>query len=149
VKSFHPNRPRTVLEPSLAGVLDEEAWDRYVEYRKQIRKPIKPVSMLAAQRRLAGFGADQKAVVEQAIACGWIRLDAVKGTKPAPAGGPRREQVPTEAEVLEARLKLLEGSARAAGIEGRRADEPLELFEHRVGCAQLDALERGRKKGAA
>jgi len=48
--------------------LDPEAWERWEKYRREIRKPIKPASVLAAQQKLAGFGADQAAVVENSIA---------------------------------------------------------------------------------
>lgn len=58
--------------------LDLEVWERWLSYRKQIRKPIKPVSVPAAQRKLAGFGEQQGAVVEQSIANGWTGLFALK-----------------------------------------------------------------------
>jgi len=58
--------------------LNVEAWHRWVQYRKQIRKPIKPASVAAAQRKLAGFGPDQSAVVEQSIANGWQGLFPLK-----------------------------------------------------------------------
>jgi hypothetical protein len=58
--------------------LDSQAWDRWEAYRREIRKPIKPASLLAAQRKLAGYGSDQAAVVEQSIAQGWEGLFAIK-----------------------------------------------------------------------
>lgn len=58
--------------------LNVEAWHRWVEYRKQIRKPIQPPSTGAAQRKLAAFGPDQSAVVEQSIADGYQGLFALK-----------------------------------------------------------------------
>lgn len=64
-------------EEPTAG-LDAVAWSRFLDYRKQLRKTIKPVSIQAAQRKLAGFGADQAAVVEQSIANGWEGLFALK-----------------------------------------------------------------------
>lgn len=54
--------------------LNVEAWHRWEQYRREIRRPIKPASKLAAQRKLAGFGADQAAVVEQSIADGYQGL---------------------------------------------------------------------------
>lgn len=65
------------LTPPPSG-LDVAVWDRWREYRHEIRKPIKPASLLAAQRKLAGFGADQAAVVEQSIANGWQGLFPLK-----------------------------------------------------------------------
>lgn len=54
--------------------LDLFAWTRWVEYRKETRKPIKPASVAAAQRALVAFGSDQQAVVEQSIAGGYQGL---------------------------------------------------------------------------
>ncbi|MFT3960514.1 helix-turn-helix domain-containing protein [Propionivibrio sp.] len=66
------------LEDEVPAGLDLDAWNRWLAYRKEIRKAIKPASVLAAQRQLAGFGADQAAVVEQSIANGWQGLFALK-----------------------------------------------------------------------
>lgn len=67
-----PVNPLTPLEPvEVPAGLDWEVWERWVDYKKQIRKPIKPVSILAAQRKLAGYGARQAEAVEEAIAHGW------------------------------------------------------------------------------
>ena len=88
--------PDSLIPDSSAAVaalpsgLDPVAWDRWVEYRKKIRKPIKPVSMPAAQRKLAGFGADQAAVVENAIANGWQGVFPLKPGEGRPPGEPSR-----------------------------------------------------------
>lgn len=58
--------------------LDFDAWKRWVSYRKQIKKPIRPVSVSAAQKDLAKFGVQQADVVEQSIAQGWQGLFALK-----------------------------------------------------------------------
>lgn len=58
--------------------LDMKAWKRWETYRSSIRKPIKPASMLAAQRKLAGFGNQQSAVVENSIAEGYTGLFPAK-----------------------------------------------------------------------
>lgn len=58
--------------------LDPAAWSRWCDYRVKIRKPLKPVSIPAAQRELAAFGCDQAAVVEQSVAQGWQGLFALK-----------------------------------------------------------------------
>ena len=71
--------------------LDPAAWSRWCDYRKQIRKPLKPVSIPAAQRELAAFGSDQSAVVEQSVAQGWQGLFALKARpKAAETIGGRR-----------------------------------------------------------
>jgi DNA-binding MarR family transcriptional regulator len=61
--------------------LNVEAWHRWEQYRRQIRKPIHPASRLSAQRKLAAFGTDQEPVVEQSIANGWQGLFELK-TRP-------------------------------------------------------------------
>lgn len=84
-------RARDTESPPVEG-LDAQAWERWLDYRKQIRKPLKPVSIPAAQRKLAAFGADQAAVVEQSIANSWQGLFPLKtGThvsRPPPAASP-------------------------------------------------------------
>lgn len=80
--------------------LDLENWQRWADYRTQIRKPIKPASMLAAQRQLAGFGAAQAAVVEHSIAQGYQGLFAPKtnGNGAQPSAAPVRYKTAEEAE---------------------------------------------------
>lgn len=64
-------------EPRIEG-LNPEAWERFETYRKQIRKPIRDASVLAAKKKLAGFGGAQLAVVEQSIANSWTGLFELK-----------------------------------------------------------------------
>ncbi len=64
--------------------LDEQAWERWVAFRKVIRKPIKPISEHAAKLKLARFGDDQAAVVDQSIANGWQGLFEIKKAAPRP-----------------------------------------------------------------
>lgn len=86
-----PESSITIKEPSEEEPpgLDPEAWVRYFKYRTAIRKTIKPASVLAAQRKLAGFESDQAAVVEQSVANGWQGLFALKG-----GPTPQRERRP-------------------------------------------------------
>lgn len=70
------NKKKT--EEAQAPGLDFESWSRWLTYRSEIRKPIKPVSIPAAQRKLAGFGANQSAVVENSIANSYQGLIAPK-----------------------------------------------------------------------
>lgn len=98
-------RPR---EPACASVmlaegLDGEAWKRWEAYRHEIRRPLKPASIPAAQRALAAYGADQSAVVEQSIAQGWQGLFALKrvginGSHKKPAWVPPKSIEELEAE---------------------------------------------------
>lgn len=72
--------PEGSIPPTPDG-LDLAAWGRWVEYRRQIKKPIKPASILSAQQALAKHGQHQAAVVEQSIANGWQGLFELKNTQ--------------------------------------------------------------------
>jgi hypothetical protein len=70
--------------PVLREGVNSEAWTRWLEYRKAIKKPLKPASIPAAMTELASFGADQGRVVEKSIANGWLGLfpmDEKRATK--------------------------------------------------------------------
>lgn len=58
--------------------LNLESWNRWVAYRRESGKPIKSASIAAAQKKLAAFGAQQSAVVEESIANGYQGLFAPK-----------------------------------------------------------------------
>lgn len=60
--------------------LDAAAWEIWLDYRKQIKKPLFPVSWPLAQRKLARFGAQQMATVEQSIENGWQGLFPLHGS---------------------------------------------------------------------
>lgn len=78
-----------------ADGVDPAAWEAWIDYRKQIRKPLKRVSMPAAQQALAAFGSDQVAVVRQSIANGWQGLFALKANGAAghtPAAGRKHRE---------------------------------------------------------
>ena len=62
----------------LVDGLDVNAWTAWFFYRDGIGKPIKPASMLAAQKAMVKFGEQQSAVVEQSMANGWQGLFAIK-----------------------------------------------------------------------
>jgi len=64
--------------------LDQAAWERWVSYRKAIKKPLKEVSLHAAAMKLAKYGDDQAAVVDQSISQQWQGLFDLKKSKPAP-----------------------------------------------------------------
>lgn len=79
-KRREEKEPNGSLPPTPEG-LDLQAWDRWQEYRRQIKKPIKPASAPLAMKSLAGYGANQAAVVEQSIANGWQGLFDLKGSR--------------------------------------------------------------------
>lgn len=72
-----------ILAPLVPG-LDTQAWAKWVEYRKERKKSISPMSALAMQKKFVAFGDQQFAVVMQSIEQGWTGLFPVKdqsGTK--------------------------------------------------------------------
>lgn len=101
--------------PELPPGLDPAVWKRWCHYRTTIRRPLKSVSIPAAQRELAAFGADQSAVVEQSIAQGWQGLFELKrGNGPAkPQPVPKREKPATPDEIAEARRKAAAENAES------------------------------------
>jgi hypothetical protein len=69
----------SLLPVDLPHGLDEAAWTRWLGYRRETGKPLKPASHQSAMKALAKHGEDQSAVVEQSIANGWQGLFALKG----------------------------------------------------------------------
>jgi hypothetical protein len=61
--------------------LDEDAWKMWVEYRKQIRKPLTQASIPLAQKRLAALGPQQREAVEYSIGNGYQGLFAPKSAQ--------------------------------------------------------------------
>lgn len=94
--------------------LNGEAWTRWLAYRSEIRKPLKPASIPAAQRSLAAFGSDQAAVVEQSVANGWQGLFPLKTANGKPQPPPKREREPTLGEIAAERAKA--AAQNSAGI---------------------------------
>lgn len=84
----------TVPDEPPPSNLNVEAWHRWEQYRKQIRKPIHPASKPSAQRKLAGFGTDQAAVVEQSIANTWQGLFPLKTVQRQPSEEPQSREMP-------------------------------------------------------
>lgn len=58
--------------------LDVQSWERWLAYRKEIGKALRPASIPSAQQALVKHGDQQAAVVEQSIANGWQGLFAMK-----------------------------------------------------------------------
>jgi len=54
--------------------LNLAAWSKWVDYRKQIKKPIKAASIEAAQKKMAKLGNQQMAAVDNSIAEGYQGL---------------------------------------------------------------------------
>lgn len=78
--SQNPKASKAQTPAAPVDGLDLAVWEIWLDYRKQIRKPLKPVSFPAAQRELAAFGSEQAVVVEHSIANGWQGLFAPKNS---------------------------------------------------------------------
>jgi len=86
--------------------LDTEAWERWVAYRKAIRKPLKEISLHAAALKLAKYGSDQSEVVSQSISNQWQGLFELKKSKPMP--GEKVEKTDKQKAADLAQLQALE-----------------------------------------
>ena len=98
--------------PTTPG-LDTPTFERWIEYRREIGKPLKPSSLQAAAVELAKHGAEQAAVVQQSIANGWKGLFELKrsnGKQPQPA--PPKRAPPTDEEISAERRKAVEANRR-------------------------------------
>jgi hypothetical protein len=134
--------------------LDEAAWERWVAYRKAIRKPIKEASENAAKLKLARYGADQAEVVDQSIANQWQGLFDLK--KAAPRPGEKVEK--TDKQKAADAARHAEQDERAARQWGKKEPTPLnrlKLCEAYLARLTLhdppdrDAIERLRDAAAA
>lgn len=93
--------------------LNTAAFQRWVEYRTEIRKPLKPTSLKAAAAELAKHAGQQSAVVQQSIANGWQGLFALKTQNGRlPQEPPKERRDPTEEEITEAQRKAREDNLR-------------------------------------
>jgi hypothetical protein len=132
--------------------LDETAWERWVAYRKAIRKPIKEVSEHAMKLKLSRFGADQDAVVEQSIANQYQGLFELK--KAAPRPGEKVEKTDKQKAADVARhAEQDDWNARAWGKLEPTPLNRLKLCEAYLARLTIspdaDAMERLRDSTAA
>ncbi len=97
--------------------LDQQAWIRWLEYRKAAGKALKQVSWSSAMQALAKHGPNQMAVVDQSIANGWQGLFAIKlnaVTKAHADGIPLNKQEALEASNRAVVARLLAKEAQRA-----------------------------------
>ena len=133
--------------------LDEQAWERWVAFRKVIRKPIKPISEHAAKLKLARFGDDQAAVVDQSIANGWQGLFEIKKAAPRPGEKVEKTDKQKAADVA----RHAEQDEWAAKAWGKQEPTPLHrlklcdayLARLTMREADKDAWDRLRDAAAA
>ena len=101
---------------SITG-LDRATFDKWLAYRKEIGKALKPASIEAAAREMARYGAQQAAVVQQSIAQGWQGLFAIKVVTGA-------QTMPADPEGLA--LRKLTDRREAIGLPNFRSPSPGE-----------------------
>lgn len=76
--TVHKKKAAVVACPPLPDGLCVNAWQKWRDFRKAIKKPIKEPSIPSAMQALAKHGPNQMSVVEQSIANGWQGLFALK-----------------------------------------------------------------------
>ena len=101
--------------------LDVTAWERWVAFRKAIRKPIKPVSEHAMMVKLAKYGDDQQEVVNQSVSNQWQGLFELKKAKP----GFGEKPVKTDKQVAADNERWQATQDRCAREWDKRLAEPL------------------------
>jgi hypothetical protein len=84
--------------------LDQKSWQRWVGYRREIGKAIKPPSMAAAANEMAKLGDGQAAAVQFSIANSYQGLIEPKRPNGVHSGA-RRISVPKSADQLEAEAR--------------------------------------------
>lgn len=99
--------------------LDVVAWERWVAFRKAIRKPIKEASTHAMQMKLAKFGDDQEEVVNESISNQWQGLFDLRKTKPG------EKPVKTDKQVAADNERWQAAQDRNAREWDKRLGEPL------------------------
>jgi hypothetical protein len=118
-----------------------------------IRKPIKPISEHAAKLKLARFGDDQAAVVDQSIANGWQGLFEIKKAAPRPGEKVEKTDKQKAADVA----RHAEQDEWAAKAWGKQEPTPLHrlklcdayLARLTMREADKDAWDRLREAAAA
>jgi hypothetical protein len=77
--------------------LSREVWRNFVEYRRQMKKPLTELMAKANIETLSELrsqGQDPRAVINQTIASGWSGLFPVNGGKKKPTGFVPAEKLP-------------------------------------------------------
>lgn len=116
-----------------------ESWDRWVRYRTEIRKPLKPASQEAAAKALAKFGKDQAAVVEQSVAAGWQGLFPLKDVPRGTFAAGLKSGVPDARSWDELKLR-----AGKIGFRLPLAGESVGAYQTLL--AREESAERERRK---
>jgi hypothetical protein len=133
--------------------LDEQAWERWVAFRKAIRKPIKPASEQAMKLKLSRYGAEQGEVVDQSIANQWQGLFDLKKAAPRPGEKVEKTDKQKAADVA----RHAEQDEWAAKAWGKQEPTPLHrlklcdayLARLTMREADKDAWDRLRDAAAA
>lgn len=106
--------------------LDLDAWHRWLQYRTELKKPIRAESAEEAARQMAALGAQQLTAVTNSIAAGWQGLFPPKQT-------PEQARKAREDEGRRAALARIRAHASAIGCSLLPfGHEPTEAYEDRV-----------------
>jgi hypothetical protein len=83
-EKINKKEKKSIEEINLPDWLDKELWNRFVEFRKEIKKPLTHFACLLNIKRLENFkniGHSPKDVIEQSIANGWQGLFGLRVEK--------------------------------------------------------------------
>jgi len=140
-----------MVQEDTMNELDEQAWERWVAFRKAIRKPIKPASEQAMKLKLSRYGAEQGEVVDQSISNQWQGLFDLKKAAPRPGEKVEKTDKQRAADVA----RHAEQDERAARIWGKQEPTPIhrlklcEAYLARLTMREPDADAMERVKDAA
>lgn len=127
--------------------LNEHAWQAWIAYRKQIRKPLKVFSHDAAKKRLASFGDGQMEAVLTSIANGWTGV--FPPGKKAPAVVKAEEKAKQRAQAEELEFLGLRIRAEKVGFRQPYAGEDLIGYKTLVQRAEANNWKPGVRHVAA
>lgn len=112
--------------------LDLAAWERWVAFRKAIKKPIKEASYGAMALKLSRFGEDQAEVVDQSISNQWQGLFELNKKKTGGGYSPGAKPEKTEKQKAADAAAFDEANERAA----RAWDEQIKTPEGKLLLAE-------------
>jgi hypothetical protein len=87
-------RPITFNPQTISG-LNVEAWNKWLEHRSAIKKPIRPHAMQDAAEQLAKLGDSQLSEVKRAVAAGWQGIHPDEKVAKFPQEKPRARAFPS------------------------------------------------------
>jgi hypothetical protein len=112
------------------------AWNLWLQYRRQIKKPLRAASIELAQKRMAALGERQMEAVEHSIANGYTGLFAPKSAK----------KIVSKLDADKAEMEALTQRARNIGFRDPLQGE--DVISYRMLVARAEEKDYwNRRKG--